>query len=69
MAKALVTQEMVAQAAAALVGEGKEASIIAVKEKIGDVGSYSTIKKFLDAWKERRQAQPAAIEVPVVFVK
>ena len=47
MARQIVTQSAVNEAAAALVTEGQEPSIVGVQERIGG-GSYSTVKRFLD---------------------
>lgn len=63
MARALVTQEAVAEAAAQLLASGEEPTIIAVQARIGG-GSFSTVKKHLDAWKEAQAAQPAPVAVP-----
>ncbi|MFZ0256523.1 MAG: DNA-binding protein [Gammaproteobacteria bacterium] len=59
MGKAILTQELVNEAADALVGEGIDPSIVNVKARIG-AGSYTTVKKFLDRWKQEREAKNAA---------
>lgn len=44
MARQIVTQQAVTEAAEALIVEGAEPSIVAVQARIGG-GSYSTVKK------------------------
>ena len=64
MARQIVTQQAVTEAAEALIVEGAEPSIVAVQARIGG-GSYSTVKKFMDVWKqERAEAATAAPETP-----
>lgn len=63
MAKAIVTREAVLEAAEALLAMGEEPSILSVQGRIGG-GSYSTVKRFLDAWKAERKSTAPAIEVP-----
>ncbi|MCL6264785.1 DNA-binding protein [Craterilacuibacter sp. RT1T] len=64
MARQIVTQQAVTDAAEALIVEGAEPSIVAVQARIGG-GSYSTVKKFLDVWKQQRaEAATAAPETP-----
>ena len=64
MARQIVTQQAVAEAAEALIVEGAEPSIVAVQARIGG-GSYSTVKKFLDVWKQQRaEAATAAPDTP-----
>jgi chromosome segregation ATPase len=64
MARQIVTQQAVIEAAEALIVEGAEPSIVAVQARIGG-GSYSTVKKFLDVWKQQRaEAATAAPETP-----
>ncbi|MEL5849802.1 MAG: DNA-binding protein [Candidatus Igneacidithiobacillus chanchocoensis] len=61
MSRQIVTPDAVAAAAESLIAEGVEPSIIAVQARVGG-GSYSTVKKFLDVWKQQREAaavQPA----------
>lgn len=62
MARAIVTPELVEQAADALVLTGEEPSIIAVQEQIGG-GSYTTVKRYLEQWKAKQKRQPP-IELP-----
>lgn len=64
MARQIVTQPAVNEAAEALVAEGSEASIVDVQSRIGG-GSYSTVKRFLDVWKQARaEAATAAPDTP-----
>lgn len=64
MARQIVTQQAVADAAEALIVEGAEPSIVAVQARIGG-GSYSTVKKFLDVWRQQRaEAATAAPDTP-----
>lgn len=62
MARAIVTPELVEQAAQALAALGEEPSIIAVQEQIGG-GSYTTVKRYLEQWKAKQKQQPP-IELP-----
>ena len=55
MAKPIVTQSLVSDAANAMKKEGVEPSIIAIQKHIG-AGSFTTIKRFLDVWKEECDA-------------
>ncbi len=65
MARQIVTQQAVNEAADALATEGQEASIVSVQERIGG-GSYSTVKRFLDVWRDERSKDIAqAPETPV----
>lgn len=64
MARQIVTQQAVTEAAEALIVEGAEPSIVAVQARIGG-GSYSTVKKCLDVWKQQRaEAATAAPDTP-----
>jgi len=62
MAKPLVTEEQVFAVAEQLQVSGSEPTIITVQERIGG-GSYTTIKRYLDAWKQQQMRQPV-VEVP-----
>src|SRR6266496_5832052 len=64
MARAIVTQAAVLEAADTLAAAGDEPTIITVQERIGG-GSYTTVKRYLEEWKAQRQTnrQPA-IEIP-----
>ena len=64
MARQIVTQQAVTESAETLVAEGVEPSIVTVQARIGG-GSYSTVKKFLDIWKEAKaQADASAPQTP-----
>lgn len=64
MPRPIVTQEAVNQIANALIAEGATPSILAVQARIG-AGSYTTVKKYLDAWKQAQtQTQPSGTEPP-----
>ncbi len=66
MARPLATQEIVFDAASALVADGVQPTIVTVQAKIGG-GSYTTIKRLLDKWHaERAHLHEAALEVPGV---
>ena len=65
MARIGVTSEQVSAVADALIGEGKQATIRAVRERLGDRGSPNTIQKHLSAWRDARpMAGAAALELP-----
>ena len=65
MAHIGVTSEQVSAVADALIGEGKQATIRAVRERLGDRGSPNTIQKHLSAWRDARpMAAAAALELP-----
>ena len=59
MAKAVVTQERVFEVAQALTDQGTAPTILNVQEGIGG-GSYTTVKRYLDQWREAapKQRQP-----------
>jgi hypothetical protein len=59
MAREGITFEQVAAAADALVGEGVQPTIRAVRERLG-TGSPNTIHRHLVAWREARPAATAA---------
>lgn len=64
MARQIVTQEAVSEVAQGLIREGQEPSIIAVQSRIGG-GSYSTVKRYLDAWKlAQTEAANSATPLP-----
>ena len=64
MARAIVTQAAVFEAADALAAAGEEPTIITVQERIGG-GSYTTVKRYLEEWKAQRQtARQPAVEIP-----
>ena len=65
MARIGVTSEQVSAVADALIGEGKQATIRAVRERLGDRGSPNTIQKHLSAWRDAQpMAAAAALELP-----
>jgi len=59
MARDGITFEQVAAAAEALVGEGQQPTIRAMRERLGG-GSPNTIHKHLTAWREARPVAAAA---------
>jgi chromosome segregation ATPase len=64
MARQIVTQQSVTEAAEVLMLEGSEPSIVAVQARIGG-GSFSTVKRFLDVWKQMmEQAAAVAPDTP-----
>lgn len=62
MAKQVATEEAVFAAADALVAEGKEPSLKVVQERTG--GSYTTVKRHLEAWEAKRKGEIAAVNLP-----
>jgi chromosome segregation ATPase len=67
MTRAIVTAEAVSAVADALVAEGLEPSLVLVQSRIG--GSYTTVKRYLDAWKQARaQADAADSDTPAVIL-
>ena len=62
MAKPVATQEAVFAAADALVADGKEPSMTLVQERTG--GSYTTVKRHLEAWEAKRKGEIAAVDLP-----
>ncbi|MEK6750526.1 MAG: DNA-binding protein [Pseudomonadota bacterium] len=64
MATKLVTEQMVHEAAEALRAEGVEPGLNTVKARIG-VGSYTTIKKYLDSWKVKVEHVAAVQDMPL----
>src|SRR6266545_5165017 len=64
MARAIVTQAAVVEAADALAAAGEEPTIITVQGRIGG-GSYTTVKRYLEEWKAQRQiTRQPMIEIP-----
>lgn len=64
MAREGITFEQVAAAADALVGEGQQPTIRAIRERLG-TGSPNTVHRHLTAWREARPvAAAAAPELP-----
>jgi hypothetical protein len=69
MAKQFATQELVFKAAADLLAEGVDPSLLLVQAKIGG-GSYTTIKRYLDQWAALRASEAQiALDVPESVVK
>lgn len=62
MAKPVATLESVSAAADALAANGVEPSLMLVQERTG--GSYTTVKRHLEAWKAKREDEAAAVDVP-----
>ncbi len=62
MTRAVATKEAVFAAASALVREGLTPSMTTVQERTG--GSYTTVKKHLEAWEAENKAKLALVEVP-----
>ena len=56
MAKPVVTQERVFEVAQQLRDRGQDPTILSVQAAIGG-GSYSTVKRYLDVWKEQDPRQ------------
>jgi chromosome segregation ATPase len=63
MAKALVTQERVFEVAQGLVEQGIAPTILNVQDGIGG-GSYTTVKRYLDQWREAAPKQRRPVELP-----
>ena len=59
-----VTKETVWGLCDIMAEQGQEPTLILLRESLGDVGSYSTIKSYLDSWKDRR-ALNAQANVPM----
>ena len=68
MAKPVVTQERVFEIADALTARGEEPTILSVQAAIGG-GSYSTVKRYIDVWKEAGRQQRAQIVLPDAAVE
>lgn len=51
-----LSSEDVATAAERLRHEGRQVSTVAVREKLGGKGSYTTIQRYLEAWRENQAA-------------
>ena len=63
MAKPVVTQERVFEIADALTERGDEPTILSVQAAIGG-GSYSTVKRYIDVWKEAGRQRRAQVALP-----
>ena len=68
MAKSVVTQERVFEVADALTERGEEPSILSVQAAIGG-GSYSTVKRYLDIWKETGRQRRVQVALPDAVVE
>ena len=68
MAKPVVTQERVFEIADALTERGDEPTILSVQAAIGG-GSYSTVKRYIDVWKEAGRQQRAQVALPDAAVE
>ncbi len=66
MARAAHTPEQIHEAADRLAADGQEPNPGNLREALGGKGSFTTITKHLEAWREKRRAQPGpvAIEMP-----
>ena len=65
MARQGITRDQVFTAADALVGDGQQPTINAIRERLGGTGSPNTIHKHLVQWREARPvAAVAAPELP-----
>lgn len=60
MPPAKVTKESVWSLCDIMSEKGQEPSILLLREALGDIGSYTTIKSYLDSWKSRRQLDAQA---------
>ena len=63
MAKPVVTEERVFEVADALTERGEDPTILSVHATIGG-GSYSTVKRYLDVWKEAGRKRRAEVALP-----
>ena len=68
MAKPVVTQERVFEIADALMARGEDPTILSVQAAIGG-GSYSTVKRYIDVWKDAGRQQRAQIVLPDAAVE
>lgn len=62
MAKPLATLESVSAAASVIVAEGKEPTLTEVQRRTG--GSYTTVKRYLEAWHEQREREAQSTALP-----
>lgn len=62
MAKQIATEAAVFAAAEALAAEGVEPSLTSVQARTG--GSYTTVKRHLEAWETKRKGELAAVDLP-----
>jgi Plasmid replication region DNA-binding N-term len=69
MPRKIVTEELVIEIANKMISEGKEPSILDIQSSIGG-GSYTTVKKYLDLWKQSLPKRRLnAIELPDIAVE
>ena len=61
MAKPVVTQERVFEIAEALTLRGEAPTILSVQAAIGG-GSYSTVKRYIDVWKDAERHRRAQVD-------
>lgn len=67
MTRSIVSLQAVTEAANDLVAQGLEPTLVLVQSRIG--GSYTTVKRHLDAWKlARTQADAAETNTPAVIL-
>lgn len=64
MARQIATQDAVFAIADELADAGQDATLIAIQERVG--GSYTTIKRYLEAWRSARQTTAAASLPPAL---
>lgn len=62
MARPVATHEAVFAAADAIAASGVEPTLTLVQERTG--GSYTTVKRHLEAWRAKREDDAAAVDVP-----
>lgn len=67
VAKPIVTEDLVSEAADAIAASGEDPSIISVQARIGG-GSYTTVKRYLDLWRQQ-QARPPIPEPPATIAE
>jgi Plasmid replication region DNA-binding N-term len=68
MARALVTQAMINEAAEALLAEGAEVTVINLRSRVGG-GSFTTISNYLQVWRGQRVSAMAAVPATPVDIE
>ena len=63
MATPRITQEAVNESADKLVAQGEYPSVQTVRDALGS-GSYSTITKYLQVWRDQREKAAAVVDLP-----
>ena len=63
MAAPRITQEQVFQTADTLRQQGEHPSVAAVREAIGS-GSYSTVNRYLQLWREQQEKEMVSADLP-----